>query len=61
MKLGLPYQTTEKQQQAMGVDLDAQRDKSPYYVDQQTNMSSAGPLQRTIANENKATVNSYHR
>jgi hypothetical protein len=61
MKLGLPYQTTEKQQQAMGIDTDAQRDKSPYYIDQQTNMSSAGPLQRTIVNENKVIGNSYHR
>ena len=61
MKLGLPYQTTEKQQQAMGDDFDTQRDKSPYYINQENNMSSAGPLQRTIANENKGSGKSYHR
>jgi hypothetical protein len=61
MKLGLPYQTTEKQQQPMGDDLDTQREKSPYYIDQQINVSSAGPLQRTIVNENKVIGNSYHR
>ena len=57
----MPYQTTDKQQQAMGLDESTARDKSPFYINQQNNLSSAGPLQRINSIGSKVSEKFYHQ